>query len=299
MFFSRALALSGLVHALLLLALFLYKKSHSDARPPVAVFVDLPAAKEMEAAGAAGAAGGRAGQRVGRTLKPLPRGWTWKSGVTGGAIGKSQTTGAAAGKGEAVHKFAQGMGVEQEAKFFGRAEDLYRRIDSFLGYPDDFVEENISGSVTVHALVDEAGRFVKFLEAEGDEAILRTYVMAMVAMALREPSTHLPAPTPIAVRVDFRLLLPDEYGRRDLAPHFKNTLQYERLGFTDAKAIKVVRRAIEKYIPPIIPLPGGVYVDFVLLYKRINELDGNDEKWRRSVRMDLDREQMEIFLKKH
>lgn len=250
------------------------------------------------------AGGSGPGAKRGGT-KALPRGWTWKGGAADGPLGgsgsRSSGAGTSFGKGHEVFSFAAGMGLKEEAKFYPWAEKIYQKVDSYIGYPADFVEENISGQVTLHFKVDERGRFLgKFLEVEGDEDLLKVYTMAMIVLALREPLFP-PAEKkeiPVAVNVHYRLLLPDEFTGRKENYHFKNGFQFDRVGHTDAKAVKQARRLIDKYVPPIIPVPGGFFIDFVGLYKKIKEIDGNDEYWRRGIRMELDHQELELLIKK-
>lgn len=193
------------------------------------------------------------------------------------------------------------MSAEAEAKFYPWAEKIYKRVDGYIGYPPDFVEENIAGNVTLHFMVDERGRFRgKFLEVEGDQDLLKIYTMAMVVMALRDPifPPSEEREIPVAVNVQFRLLLPDEFSGRKANFHFKNGFQFDRVAHTDTKAVKKMRRFIDKYIPPVIPVPGGLFIDFVALYKKIKEIDGNDEHWRRGIRMELDHQELELLIKK-
>jgi len=93
-------------------------------------------------------------------------------------------------------------------------------------------------------------------------------------------------------------LLPDEFATRDELRHFKNTLSFERIAFTEPTTIKEMRRFIAKYTPPIIPVPGGFFIDFVSLYRHLTEKDSDDPKWKRGIRMELDHQLMEQFLKK-
>ncbi len=195
------------------------------------------------------------------------------------------------------------MDLAQEGKFHPFASKLYERIDSYLGYPPDFVEEHLEGFVTLHFLVDAEGKFLgKFLEVEGDKHILNIYAMAMVALALKEPLVNVRAKEgnriPVALQVEFRLLLPDEYSTRSAVRHFKNTLSFERIAFTEPRTTKRMRRIIDKYMPPIIPVPGGFFVDLPLLYKRLTEKDSDDPDWKRGIRMELDEQLLEQVVRK-
>jgi hypothetical protein len=299
MLFWRALLFSVFLHGLLF-ALLLFRP-RSELKPQV-LYVELPA-QTAGTSGKVGEGGSKSGAKRGGK-KSLPRDWTWRGSSSGGSIagGSGGSAGAASfGKGNEVFSFAAGMGIKEEAKFYPWAEKIYKRVDGYIGYPADFVEENISGNVTLHFKVDERGRFLgKFLEVEGDEDLLKVYTMAMIVLALRDPifPPSEKKEIPVAVNVQYRLLLPDEFTGRKANFHFKNGFQFDRVGHTDAKAIKQARRLMDKYIPPIIPVPGGFFIDFVALYKKIKEIDGNDEYWRRGIRMELDHQELELLIKK-
>lgn len=300
MFFSRALCLSLLLHALFFALLF-FRVAPKAISPPT-VFVELPAIPGESPS--APASRSRAGRKSGGISRALPRGWSTRPKIweKGGGVGGGQEAAPRRGRGDAAYSFGAKMNLAQEGKFHPFARKLYDRIDSYLGYPPDFVEENIEGSVTLHFLVDARGKFLgRFLEVEGDSRNLNIYAMAMIALALKEPLVNVMASEseiPIALRIDFRLLLPDEFATRSAVNNFKNTLSFERIAFTEPKATKQMRRIVEKYMPPIIPVPGGFFIDFVLLHKRLTEKDSDDPDWRRGIRMELDQELLEQVIKR-
>lgn len=322
--FRFALVLSAAFHLALAISFFFSVLWQRPApAPPPAVFVDLPKG-EMEAAGAApsGQAKAKLGQRGSRSLgrgqrraspamrwRPRPHAWEGGPGESsrespGSAGGLSEGEGAEArGRGTQVEGFANGLGLKEETKFFPFARAIHRRIDGHLIYPPDFVENNIQGYVTLHFLVDGRGRFLgRFLESDSDDTRLQVYAMAMVAYALeQELPEKLWRPErqiPLEVRVNFRLLWEDDV--RGLRPerNFKNLLVFDRVGYTESKFNKAVHRAMVKYMPPIIPLPGGFWVDFVLLYRQLTEQGDNDPHARRQLRMELDQEQLKSLLRK-
>jgi hypothetical protein len=293
MFLSRWLSLSFFLHAFFFALLFF--RISPQVEPPLAVFVELPSVPSDSPADTQSP--NKPGRNYGRGKKAaLPKGWAWnlkpKVWEQGSSVGAAPPL-SQPGRGDPVYGFAAKMDLAKEGKFHPFARKLYERIDTYLGYPPDFVEENLEGFVTLHFLVNAEGKFLgKFLEVEGDQRILNIYAMAMVALALKEPLENVRAKegkeVPVALRVDFRLLLPDEYSTRSSVRHFKNTLSFERIAFTEPKSTKKMRRIIDKYLPPIIPVPGGFFVDLPLLYKRLTDKDSDDPDWKRGIRMELD-----------
>lgn len=294
-----SLLLSLGLHGLLLLSLYIALRERRELAPPPAVFVELPPASgDGASSGASNRAGGTR-RKAAPKVAAQPFQWktqphAWEQGGSGAPVAGEALAGPR-GRGARVEGFANGMGLAEEAKFFSLAEKVWQRVNSFVGYPPDFIEENIEGTVLLHIVVDKHGRFTgQFLEIEDDSELLRTYAMAAVALALREPIPGLRdlgvEEIPLALRFRFELLLPDEFARRDLTPHMKNTLQFERVGHTEPKATKVARRFLQNYMPPVVAFPGFIYVDFVGVYNMFRKKQDKDPSWKRGFRMEMDQE---------
>jgi hypothetical protein len=306
-FLFRSISLSLLLHGLLLgLLLFLFA-SRRESKPPPALYVDLPPSPGGEAGEGAAtnqtvAGGSEAKRPRARPAKAAPFRWktqpfAWEEGGGAGAVAGPGHGDAPPrkGRGAEVSALADGMDLAAETKFYPLADRIWHRINTHVQYPPDFIEDNQQGTVLLHITVHPDGRFTgNFLEIEDDNAFLRTYVMAMVAYALREPLERMPRTElkeiALALRFRFQLKLPDEF--RDPRPeaHYKNTLQFDRVAFTEPKAIKDARQFIVNHMPPIIPVPGGFIIDFVQLYHQLQEKQDRDPRWKRGFRMEMDQE---------
>lgn len=206
-------------------------------------------------------------------------------------------------RGSAVSDFADRMDLAQEGKFYPLAERIWKSINDNLTYPIDIVEENVQGTVLLHVLVNEHGKFSgTFLEVDG-EPLLSSYAMAIVAYALREEIPFPPseaanpkAEIPLAIRIDFKLL---PYGAEEVRyakAHFRNSLAFERIAHTDPQWAKAVRRFQGEF--PIVPVPGGFFIDFVALYQRMKPLQDRDPRIKRAFRLEMDQEHWRQVVKK-
>ena len=307
-FLFRSILLSFLLHGLLLVLFLFLWLPRREPPPPPAIFVDLPpgagaGVNSEKSADSPPTRGGGGGKQT-RVAKPAPFRWKtkpdiWEEGGGGaGAMpgpGHGDAPPACKGRGAEVAALANGMDLPAEAKFYGLAERIWQRVNEHVQYPVDFIDDNQQGTVLLHLTVRPDGTFTgDFLEIEDDNELLRTYVMAMVAYALREPLDRMPKTElkeiALALRFQFRLLLPDEIRDARVAAHYKNTLQFDRVAFTEPKMIKNARQFIVNYAPPIIPVPGGFFIDFVQLYHMMQEKQDKDLRWKRGFRMEMDQE---------
>jgi hypothetical protein len=304
---KKVLLLSFFLHCLAFSLLFSsFPKKVSE---PPAIFVELPISNAPKVSeSGAGNQGKKNSESTSSRKKSLNKNFSLKHPANSFSIdaktihGKS-FTGISTEPENRVESFSVGMNLQKEGKFFPLAQKIKNRIDGFVGYPPDFVEENISGEIVLQFLVNSEGKFLKFLRVEGDNSHLTVYSMAMIVMALQDEIAQLPAgreleDIPLSLRLSYRLLLPDEISNRKGAETFKNSIYLDRVAFTEPKPIKKMRRFIEKYTPPVIPVPGGFFIDFVSLYKHVVERDSDDPDWKRGVRMNLDQKQLQLFLKK-
>jgi hypothetical protein len=68
---------------------------------------------------------------------------------------------------------------------------------------------------------------------------------------------------------DFRVVTIQGLSARS-GGYFQNTLEFSRTHYMDPYALEVIDYLAQNYVPPIIPIPGGVYIDFVRAYKMID-----------------------------
>lgn len=172
---------------------------------------------------------------------------------------------------------AMNMGVERTLEALPFFMALYPRINSVLVYPDDFSKQRIDGRVRIEAELNSDGTLKRFISSTTDDRILQTYCLAFLMQTLSQPlpkAVRLKEGETIAVSLEF------EFHTRVVGSPkrtFATVIQKNHLAFGRENEVEpVVNERIEEffthYVPPIIPLPGGVYVDFVMAYKFVQNL---------------------------
>lgn len=194
------------------------------------------------------------------------------------------------------------MTLEQEAELLPFLQALWKKIDQGVGYPDDFTKRRIIGPVTVQFHVNDLGRLTRFIRVDSPEPLLKAYTMAALVHALREElPDRLRAPTPsviIVTKFNFETFGHGENPARAEAPvTFKNVLEFRRSAYVEPKVNEAINRVITRWIPPIIIVPGGFYIDFVRAYEFVENLSKPDPEDIRNSRMELSREAWEEIIR--
>jgi len=190
-----------------------------------------------------------------------------------------------------AYDFAAAVDMKRESELSLFFKGLWRKVDATIEYPADFVHRRVTGPVAVRLLVDRRGVFTgRFLGIDGEEPLLNAYVSALLVHAFREP---LPERSwadreeiPIAVEVEFKV-----YGVGESPPErrmntSKNFLYFKRWAYSDPKLNQIINRITTRFIPPIIPIPGGFYIDFVRAYEMVRNFGKPDEEEMRNVRLE-------------
>lgn len=69
---------------------------------------------------------------------------------------------------------------------------------------------------------------------------------------------------------------------------------FERHAYYEGRFNKALRHAMETYMPPVIPIPGGFLVDLVRLYKLVSHLAGEPtEVQARAKRLKILKQELE------
>jgi hypothetical protein len=152
---------------------------------------------------------------------------------------------------------------------------LHSKIDSSLVYPDDFSRQRITGNVRIEAELDRDGRLLRFVGSVAQDKVLQTYCLAFLLQTLKRPLPQrawAESSQVVAFEFDFHTHIPGEPQHT-----FPTVIQKNRLAFGRDNQIEPwlnerINEVFTHYIPPIIPLPGGVYIDFVLAYQFIENL---------------------------
>ena len=196
------------------------------------------------------------------------------------------------------------MGLEEYAPMIPYFQALWDKIDQNFGFPEDFVKQRLTGAVSLDLLLNEKGVFQgEFLALKGQDTILQTYVVALVLHLLKKP---LPKRVwlkekgvlPINLTFVFETYQIHGDGNEDRGSHLKNSLVFIRSKYVDPKVNEVIKNFYTRYFPPIIPIPGGVYIDFVMAYEMIRGLNEETESVKRTRRLKLLKQQLELSIKR-
>jgi hypothetical protein len=200
---------------------------------------------------------------------------------------------------------ANSMDIKKEAELYPFFRALWRKVDSQLGYPNDFVKERISGYVTAQLVVDRGGVFKgEILGVASDQPYLEAYVLAILFHSLKEP---LPRnlwsdreQMILVMHFDFKTFTYGELPPEPKQINLKNVLTFNRGGYTDSRLNEAIQKFMTHYFPPIIPLPGAFYIDFIRAYQLVQNFKNRhkmDEEGLRAERISLSREEWQNVIR--
>ncbi len=167
------------------------------------------------------------------------------------------------------------MGLQQTFATLPFFMALHAKVDSALVYPDDFSRQRLTGKVRIEAELAADGRLIRFVGSVAQDKVLQTYCLAYLMETLRNPLPQrawTDGPQVVAFEFDFHTHIPGEPQRVFPAVVQKNRLVFGRDNQIEPWVNERLTEIFTHYIPPIIPLPGGVYIDFVLAYQYIQNL---------------------------
>lgn len=195
-------------------------------------------------------------------------------------------------------EFTQGVEL---TTFFRQISD---KIDRALDFPEDMAKERIQGDVRVDFYVNNKGQLLgDFHSVKGSQQLLNLYVMSSLLVLLKDP---LPenlwskdeGKIAMSVHVHFETYQFSEMQIRNSAAFQSNELSFTRARYVIPLAVAKTEKFFTRYIPPIIPIPGGFYVDLVMLAKYVKNLNTPDPDDQRRQRLTLTREGLELATKK-
>lgn len=195
-------------------------------------------------------------------------------------------------------EFAQGLEL---TTFF---RQISNKIDRALDYPEDMAKERIQGDVRVDFYVNNKGQLLgDFYSVKGSEPLLNLYVISSLLVLLKDP---LPEnlwskdeeKIAMSIHVHFETYQFSEMQIRNSASFQANELSFTRTRYVIPLAVEKTEKFFTRYVPPIIPIPGGFYVDLVMLAKYINNINTPDPDDQRKQRLTVTREWLELATKK-
>lgn len=234
-----------------------------------------------------------------------------------GTQGKSRSSDPGSGRGRGRgsgdgYDIANGMGLEQEGKLYPFFDALWRRVDAVTTYPNDFVQQRIKGQVVVQMVVDRRGVFTGQIRAvNGSEPMLNAFVLATLVHALRNPlpeNSWMQGDEPqasnsmlLVFQFDFDLFGPGGHPKPNKLSHLKNILGFRRDAYVDPALNQAIEKLFSRYIPAIIPIPGGFFIDFIRLYQFVKNIAAPtpDEDEMRMKRLEIKKEEWESLIQKN
>lgn len=150
-------------------------------------------------------------------------------------------------------------------------------MDSAVEYPETLVKNRVTGQVSIRLVVDQSGVFHgELLSVKGDQRTLEAYATAIILHALHSPLPESKWSKKSRNFVQF-LFRFETYGYGSHPPENKppflaNNLSFERWGYIEGKLNEKINRFFTNYFPPVIPFPGGFYIDLIRSYELIRNI---------------------------
>lgn len=187
---------------------------------------------------------------------------------------------------------AQGMDLATESELYPFFHGLWKKIDASLAYPSDFVKARIEGSVQLQFEVDERGVLTgRLFRLDADSNHLAAYLSALLVHALSSPLPKQDWETRgkinIVARFDFDIFTTARNTNQAEAHHLKNILYFKRSAYAQSRLNEYIEKFYARYVPPIIPIPGGFVIDFYRAYKMIEAIGKPDPDDLRDDRIQL------------
>ncbi len=200
-------------------------------------------------------------------------------------------------------QYGNSMGLQFTLETLNFFESLHARINSQLIYPEDFSKQRITGRVRIEAELSRDGKLIRFTSTTADDRLLQTYCFAILLQILSQPlperawlSTER---THVAFDFEFYTRVRNNIPRTLPLAIEKNRLSFGRESEIDPWLNERLNEIFTHYIPPIIPIPGGFYIDMIAAYAYVNNLmnDAPTEREARGERLAKFHELLRMALK--
>ena len=182
---------------------------------------------------------------------------------------------------------ANAIGLKQYLKLSPSLETIRSKIQKQLGYPDDFLKERIKGTTQITLKLGEDGTIKEIISFRSDRDILCAYVLSIINFALR-----LPLPEKLYFENDMIISLKVHHNydsvtptTRDTSKVMKNLISFNLHRFVEPRLNQELKHVFTHYVPPIIPIPGGVFVDLYHIHKFVENWGKPTEKEKRANRL--------------
>jgi hypothetical protein len=176
-------------------------------------------------------------------------------------------------------QYGQGMGLEFVNDTLGFFQAVHRKVDASLVYPDDFARARLEGKVHIEAVLSKDGRLLDFTATQADNDVLHAYALAYLVQVLKQPLPERAWLKTEKAIVDFdfefRVRINGNIASSFVTGVQKNRLAFARENMVDPWLNEKVYEIFTHYVPPIVPLPGGFYVDLTMAYQFVKNLREN------------------------
>lgn len=193
--------------------------------------------------------------------------------------------------------------LTQDSQLQPFIRSLFESINNRTHYPQALASQRISGNVRLLFEVNEQGIFNGNLGSlSTNQPLLQTYTIAALIAALKNPlPQNLWAKEKkiyrLALNVDYKILITGEMIPEPSVSIVPNELFIAKYNFQEPLLNQKFNEFFTRVIPPVIVLPGFVYVDFVRLYHFINERGKPDQETKTMNRIEADLETWNKFIR--
>ncbi|MFP5519845.1 MAG: hypothetical protein ACLGGX_08075 [Bdellovibrionia bacterium] len=195
------------------------------------------------------------------------------------------------------------MSFQEGLELTGLLKKVHDTLNEGILYPEDFLKMRLKGNVQLDFYINHKGQMVgRFAKVSSGNFLLSLYTQAMVLKLLETPMQKNlwgseGQNIPITLHVEFT---PQAYDINSKFSSYyeNNNITLVRKAFIQPQIFEKIERVMTRYYPPIIPVPGGFYVDFIRLVEFIKNNSPNaiDPEERLEQRVELDREILERFV---
>ena len=189
--------------------------------------------------------------------------------------------------------FAGQISAARAMKIHPLIDSLRKEILRNLIYPNDFVEQRIEGRVNATVFINNKGEIdLTQCEVTTGPLLLQSYIALFLVALKPKPLPeyfHLKetAKIPVHLVFEFDLFIDDNQMAETSAETRINNLYFKKSAYSTPKVNEAIDEFFTYYVPPIIPLPGGVYIDFVRTYHYIENFNKTKPSAKRAVKLDL------------
>lgn len=182
-------------------------------------------------------------------------------------------------------------------------QSLWIKLATTAQYPEDFSKHYIQGSVTVRMEVDFRGVMTKRkLYVESTNPYLETLALYTVISALKQPLDSkvwiAKTKVPVTIHLNYIHRMPDDprgLSPGSIAGHHIEVSKYD---YIQPEYMKKIDDFMLTYFPPVVPIPGGFYIDFVRAYEMIKRIQEPDQNEMRSYRAEALEDSLERLIQK-